>query len=244
MCYILQGDDIQFPDARVVPELETQFPALITTAMTPEMILRAYRMGYFPWFNPGEPIQWWCPDPRYVLLPNQVIISKSMRSVLRNAPWEIRIDTSFRDVMEACGGASLGRKNSDTWVSPLFISVYGALHDQGYAHSVEVWEGDQLIAGLYGVALGRVFFGESMFTHRTNASKYAFIHLCKHLVNWGFNLIDCQMPNAHLDSLGAVPMSRIDFLNHLEKNASGTNSISIWPVAQGTDTHKEHPQSS
>ena len=174
-----------------------------------ERLLEAYRHGIFPWFNPGEPILWWSPDPRMVLVPGEVRVTRSLAKRMRNAGFELRVDTAFADVMRACAAPREGE--SGTWISPLMVAAYTRLFDAGYAHSVETWHDDVLVGGLYGVAIGRMFYGESMFSREPDASKIALVRLARQLQQWEFGLIDCQMETAHLASLGARTMARAAF---------------------------------
>lgn len=177
--------------------------------LSPERILAAYHQGIFPWFNPGDPILWWSPNPRTVVFPSQLHISKSLRKTLRKGIYRVTFDHCFREVMRACAAP---RTYADgTWISDEIIAGYSALHERGIAHSVEVWLGDDLVGGLYGMALGKIFFGESMFSRADNASKVGFAYLVRQLLAWDFRLIDCQVANDHLFSLGAVEMSREEF---------------------------------
>lgn len=177
--------------------------------LTPERLLQAYRLGIFPWYSPGEPILWWSPDPRMVLFPNELKVSRSLAKTLRNKPYEVRIDHDFRAVMECCAAPRPGQDG--TWISTDMMEAYGRLHALGYAHSVETWIDGHLAGGLYGVALGGVFFGESMFSRATDASKIALAHLVGRLEPAGFGLIDCQMHTPHLESLGAREIRRAEF---------------------------------
>lgn len=177
--------------------------------LSPERILAAYYQGIFPWFNPGDPILWWSPSPRTVIFPHQIHISKSLRKTLRRGLYRVTFDNCFRDVMHACAEP---RSYADsTWISSEIIASYCALHERGLAHSIEVWDGNKLVGGLYGIALGKVFFGESMFSRADNASKVGFAHLVRQLSKWDFQLIDCQVANNHLISLGAVEIPREEF---------------------------------
>jgi len=178
-------------------------------------LLEAYRHGIFPWFSAGEPILWWSPDPRMVLIPGEFRISRSLARVLRNMSYEVRCDTAFERVMRSCA-APRGEHNG-TWISEDMIAAYCALHEIGYAHSVEVWIGGRLAGGLYGVAIGRMFYGESMFSHASNASKIALAHLARQLERWQFEMIDCQMNTAHLASLGAREIPRSEFIARLQE---------------------------
>ena len=178
-------------------------------------LLEAYRHGIFPWFSAGEPILWWSPDPRMVLIPGEFRISRSLARVLRNMSYEVRCDTAFERVMRSC--AAPRGKHNGTWISEDMIAAYCALHEIGYAHSVEVWIGGRLAGGLYGVAIGRMFYGESMFSHASNASKIALAHLARQLERWQFKMIDCQMNTAHLASLGAREIPRSEFIARLQE---------------------------
>ena len=175
--------------------------------LSPQRILDAYRQGIFPWFSPGDPILWWSPDPRMALSPDQIRITRSLAKTLRNADYDVRFDTDFPAVMSACATTPRAGQNG-TWITPAMQSAYVRLHELGYAHSIETWRGNRLIGGLYGLAIGRAFFGESMFAHATDASKIALAHLCRFLVVHNFGIIDCQMETSHLSSLGATPLPR------------------------------------
>ena len=183
--------------------------------LTPKLVLAAYERGIFPWYSEGQPVRWWSPDPRMVLTPGDFNLHRSLRKTLRHASFEIRTDTSFVEVMRAC--AEPRPDQGGTWISEAIIDAYSALHRAGFAHSVETWVDDELVGGLYGIALGSVFFGESMFMRRTDASKIAFAHLVLQLTRWQFELIDCQQKTDHLASLGAAPISRADFLERLAR---------------------------
>jgi leucyl/phenylalanyl-tRNA--protein transferase len=177
--------------------------------LSPEVLLDAYRHGIFPWFNPGEPIYWWSPDPRTVLVPGRVRITRSLAKRMRNAGFDVRFDTAFSEVMRGCAGP---RRDADgTWISPAMIRAYTRLFELGYAHSVEVRLGGELVGGLYGVAIGGMFYGESMFSRVSDASKTALVALCRQLERRGFGLIDCQMETAHLVSMGAENWPRAAF---------------------------------
>lgn len=186
--------------------------------LSPTRLLAAYRRGIFPWYSPGQPILWWCPDPRAVLIPQELRTTRSLAKSIRNKEMQTRIDTDFEAVIEACGSEEI--RPSGTWLSPEMRAAYLRLHQLGHAHSVETWVGDRLVGGLYGVAIGSVFFGESMFSRERDASKVALRRLCDHLVDRGFHMIDCQMATAHLMSLGARLLPRADFIASLERYAS------------------------
>ena len=181
--------------------------------LSPERLIAAYSSGIFPWFSEGEPILWWSPDPRMVMLPGALKVSRSLSKTLRKRHYEIRVDTVFQPVMEQC--AAPRDSQNGTWITPGIIAAYTRLHRMGIAHSVETWIEGELAGGLYGVALGKMFYGESMFSRRSDASKIAFVHLVRQLERWGFGMIDCQMKTAHLASLGAQEIPRNQFAQQL-----------------------------
>lgn len=184
--------------------------------LSPERLLLAYKNGIFPWFNEDSMILWWSPDPRMVLFPNNVKISKSMAQVIKSNKFSITWNTQFEDVVNAC--SSIERKGQEgTWITPEMKSAYSKLHQMGIAKSVEVWENEQLVGGLYGIDLGHVFCGESMFSKRSNASKFAFISLAQDLEKKEYKLIDCQVYTAHLESLGAEEIPRKQFIKILKE---------------------------
>ena len=183
--------------------------------LSPERILDAYRHGIFPWFNPGEPVLWWSPDPRMVLVPAKIKISRSLRQRMKRGGYEIRVDTCFRQVMQECAAPRDGQPG--TWIVPAMLDAYTRLHLMGFAHSVETWMEGELVGGLYGLAIGRMFYGESMFSRRTDASKLALVHLCRQLDDWGFGMIDCQMETSHLATMGASPIPRETFIQELKR---------------------------
>jgi len=182
--------------------------------LTTVRLLEAYRHGIFPWFSEGEPILWWSPDPRMVLFPEEFKVSHSLRKTLRNSLHEVRFDSRFEQVMRACAAPREGA--SGTWIHEEMIAAYCELHRLGYAHSVETWMDGELVGGLYGMALGRMFYGESMFSQRSNASKIALAHLTAQLKRWNFGMIDCQMNTPHLASLGAREIPRNEFIARLQ----------------------------
>lgn len=189
-------------------------------------LLKAYAQGIFPWFNPDEPILWWCPDPRAVLLPSRMTLSHSLRKTLRKGGYQVSFDRAFVEVLDAC--ASTRRRGRGTWLGDDMKRAYLELFEQGHAHSVEVWQNEELVGGLYGVALGRVFFGESMFSRVTDSSKIALHHLCEQLCAWQFELIDCQIGSPHLMSLGAEEWPREQFLQTLRPAVSRAGSLGRW----------------
>ncbi|MBI3903619.1 MAG: leucyl/phenylalanyl-tRNA--protein transferase [Nitrosomonadales bacterium] len=194
--------------------------------LTAARLLDAYRHGIFPWFNADDPILWWSPDPRMVLLPQEFRISHSLRKTLRNKIHEIRTDTVFEQVMRAC--AAPRGEDAGTWIHEDMIAAYSALHRMGYAHSVESWQDGILVGGLYGVAIGRMFYGESMFSRRSDASKAALAHLAAQLRLWNFGMIDCQMNTSHLASLGAREIPRSEFLHRLLELIHYPDTPTLW----------------
>jgi leucyl/phenylalanyl-tRNA--protein transferase len=183
--------------------------------LSSKRLLEAYRRGIFPWFSDGDPILWWSPDPRMVLMPEEVRISRSMVKTLRNRQYEIRADTVFAQVVSAC--AAPRRGGDGTWITAAMRDAYLALHRLGYAHSIETWIDGRLAGGLYGVAIGRMFYGESMFSRAPDASKLALVYLARQLARWEFGMIDCQMNTPHLASLGAREIPRAEFEKKLLK---------------------------
>ncbi len=213
---------------RVIPWLRrnTPFPPLETALvepngllaaspdLSPTRLLAAYRHGIFPWYSEDQPVLWWSPDPRMVLFVDEFRMSRSLRKVVKQERFEIRVDSAFGDVIEAC--ASVPRRGQlGTWITPQIVDAYAELHAHGHAHSVESWRAGQLVGGLYGVAIGRMFFGESMFAHEADASKVALAHLVAMLRRNGFPMIDCQQETAHLASFGARPIPRRAFAERL-----------------------------
>lgn len=180
-------------------------------------LLDAYGKGIFPWYSEGEPILWWSPNPRMVLFPDEIHVSRSLKKRLRRGGFEVRQDTAFRQVMLACAVTQRGDEEHGTWITTELLEAYCELHRLGYAHSVETWINGELAGGLYGVRIGRMFYGESMFQRVTDASKIAFVHLVNHLKQEGVGLIDCQMNTAHLASLGAREIPRTEFIRRLKQ---------------------------
>lgn len=175
-----------------------------------ERLLAAYSRGIFPWFGPGDPILWWSPDPRFVLDPAQVHVGRSLKRTLARRTFTFTFDQAFADVMAACARTPRPGQGG-TWITRDMLAAYRALHAKGHAHSVEAWQDGRLAGGLYGVAIGRMYFGESMFTRVDDASKAAFVVLCRHLAHWRFPLVDCQMETAHLARFGASHVPRPQF---------------------------------
>jgi len=185
--------------------------------LSEKRLLLAYSMGIFPWYAEGSPILWWSPDPRLVLIPQELKVPKSLRQIIKKGLLKVTMDTAFDEVIYRC--ACIRRKDKGgTWITDQMIRAYSHLHDAGYAHSVESWHEGELVGGLYGLALGGAFFGESMFTLKSNASKVAFVELVHQLLRWDFKIIDCQVTTKHLMNFGAKEIARRDFMAIL-KNA-------------------------
>ncbi|WP_273430750.1 leucyl/phenylalanyl-tRNA--protein transferase [Chitinibacter tainanensis] len=183
--------------------------------LSPNRILAAYQRGIFPWFMPGEPILWWSPDPRMVLYPAELHVHRSLDKVIRNKAYRVTFDTAFHAVMSACAEPRAGQPG--TWISAEMLAAYTALHEAGFAHSIECWIDGELAGGLYGMAIGKMFYGESMFARRPDASKIAFVHLVRWLDAQGYGLIDCQMYTDHLARFGAREIPRAQFMASLER---------------------------
>ena len=196
--------------------------------LSPHRLLDAYRHGIFPWFNDDQPILWWSPDPLMVLFPQQFKISRSLRKTLRNKQYEVRADSAFEQVMAACAAPRPGQNG--TWIHDEMIAAYTALHRMGHAHSIETWIDGKLAGGLYGVSIGRMFYGESMFSRHTDASKIALAHLAAQLVRWNFGMIDCQMNTGHLASLGAREIPRAEFVGRLQELVNYPDIASPWKL--------------
>jgi len=197
--------------------------------LSPERLLDAYRRGIFPWYSEGDPILWWSPDPRMVLFPRELKISRSLGKTLRNRLYEARFDSAFEEVIKSCAAPRKGE--AGTWISEAMIQAYLELHRLGHAHSVETWIDGDLAGGLYGVAVGRVFFGESMFSRVRDASKIALAALVAHLDSTGFGLIDCQMHTRHLETLGAREIPRARFSRLLEDLVHYSRVPGTWSGA-------------
>ena len=202
------GDDTPFPP--IAKALKSPNGLLCAGGdLSPERLVEAYSHAIFPWFSDGDPILWWSPDPRMVLYPEELRVSRSLRKTVAKGAFETRYDTAFREVMQACAAPRDGQ--GGTWIVPEMVDAYTRLHERGLAHSVESWLDGELVGGLYGVALGKVFFGESMFTRAPDASKVALVQLVERLKGAGYRVIDCQQATAHLASLGAREIPRKAF---------------------------------
>ena len=221
----LLDSDLEFPP---VDDASPEGILAVGGDLSPSRLIAAYEHGAFPWYNPGEPILWWTPPTRAILPLENLRIHKSMRNELNKGRYKITFDTCFSEVVKNC--ANIQRpEDAHTWISNDIHSAYCNLHELGLAHSVEAWLDDELVGGLYGVSIGQMFFGESMFSKSTNASKVAFTHLVEKLKSWGFGPIDCQIINPHLESLGAIEISREDFSTLLaEKITSAPTVKGSW----------------
>ncbi|MDH5632864.1 MAG: leucyl/phenylalanyl-tRNA--protein transferase [Gammaproteobacteria bacterium] len=237
--FILAPDHFTFPPAELAsPEGLLAIGGDLQTGR----LLEAYGHGIFPWYNNDQPILWWSPDPRATLFPDQLRISKSLKKTLRKQKFRVSFDHAFEQVIRACAASRAGRRRPEqeagdatdpgTWILPEMIEAYCILHEQGYAHSVETWLDDKLVGGLYGVSLGRAFFGESMFSRETDASKVALVFLAEQLKQWRFELIDCQVSSPHLQTLGAVDLRREDFMTHLSRALAGPDQPGSWAGAR------------
>ena len=217
------GVETAFPDPRYASR---EGLVAIGGDLSPEILLSAYGHGIFPWFDDDRgPVLWWSPDPRAVFAPTDMKISRSLARRLRRGDYAVTMDTDFPAVVENCAAP---RKGGGTWITPAMRQAYVQLAELGFAHSVETWHAGELVGGLYGVSLGRMFFGESMFSRRPDASKVALAHLSRQLAAWDFELIDCQMVNDHLTSLGARPMPRTEFLDRLDQNRRHSTRSHPW----------------
>lgn len=201
--------------------------------LSSQRLLNAYRNGIFPWFNEHDPILWWAPDPRMVLFTDQIKVSKSLQKTINKKRLSITMDTAFTDVMTACAAPRKnmhGETENGTWIHPDMIEAYSILHQQGIAHSIECWQDDVLVGGLYGIAIGHIFFGESMFSTLRDSSKIALVTLCQQLNRWGFPLIDCQVHSDHLASMGAIEIKRKQFIAYLDEYCPQTPLNTRWQL--------------
>ena len=194
--------------------------------LTPERLLLAYQQGIFPWYEQDEPILWWSPCPRAVLVPDNIHISKSLNKRLKRGEYYTTCNQAFEDVIHHCSHTPRDNQHG-TWITDEIINAYCHLHKLGYAHSIETWHENELVGGLYGISLGKMFFGESMFSMRSDASKVAFVSLAQNLQSWGYPLIDCQVTNPHLTSLGASEINR-DELNHYLEGYTSQEGVKDW----------------
>jgi leucyl/phenylalanyl-tRNA--protein transferase len=223
--FLLPDDLPVFPDPR---RAEAEGLLALGGRLEPARLLLAYARGIFPWSSADEPLMWWCPAPRMVLqLPGDLHVSRSLRKLQRRRPRRITLDHDFAAVLEAC--AAQPRPGQDrTWITPGIVEAFTALHELGVAHSVEVWDGEELVGGLYGLAIGAVFFGESMFSREPGASKLGFVALAAQLVRWQFQLIDCQVATEHLRGLGGRELALEPFLAALDAGVRGAGRLGPW----------------
>lgn len=217
-------EELVFPD----PSLANKDGLLAVGGdLKPERLLLAYKNGIFPWYSDGDPILWWSTDPRLVLYPQEIVISRSLKKTLRKKEIHSTIDLAFEQVIQACAHSG-DRSKSGTWITSEMIAAYTKLHQLGHAHSVETWYADKLVGGLYGISIGRCFFGESMFSEMSDASKVALVHLTNHLNHRQFRLIDCQMPSDHLIRMGARLMPRYAFISQMKSAIVQSDDIDPW----------------
>jgi leucyl/phenylalanyl-tRNA--protein transferase len=204
--------DLSFPS---VEQATPEGLLAIGGDLQPDRLLEAYRHGIFPWYSEGQPILWWSPDPRTVLFPGRLHISRSLKRSLRPGQFTVTLDRCFETIVRQCAGPRPQYPEGGTWITPAMIEAYTTLHQEGYAHSVETWQGDQLVGGLYGVAIGSAFFAESMFTKVDDASKVALVSLIRQLKTWNFPLIDCQQSSPHVLRMGAEEIPRRVYIEHV-----------------------------
>ena len=224
MPVFLLSDTIEFPP----PHLASEDGLLAVGGdLSQKRLLLAYRMGIFPWFSNNEPILWWSPDPRLVLYPHEIKISKTLKKIIKKEVFKVTMDLAFNEVINQCAQVRM-KKNQGTWIIEDIIEAYCQLHESGFAHSVEVWRQGELAGGLYGVSLGKCFFGESMFTRISNASNIALVKLVEYLKKLSFDMIDCQVATEHLTRFGARQIPRIRFLNQLEKSLRAPTRKGKW----------------
>jgi leucyl/phenylalanyl-tRNA--protein transferase len=219
------GQDLRFPP---VEQASPEGLLAVGGDLQPERLLEAYRHGIFPWYNDDQPILWWSPDPRMVLFPDKLHISRSLKRSLRPGLFSVTLDRCFRDVMQHCAEPRPQYPDGGTWITAEMLEAYTRLHELGYAHSVETWQEGQLVGGLYGVALGGAFFAESMFTRASDASKVALVSLVRQLQAWGFRLMDCQQSSLHIKMLGAEAIPRHNFLDHLTAALALPDRRGLW----------------
>ena len=196
--------------------------------LSPKRLMEAYSRGIFPWFEEGQPVLWWSPDPRMVLFPEDLRVSKSLQKILNKPLYTVTLDEAFAEVITCC--AQPRRGSPDTWITDEIQTAYMQLFEEGHAHSVEVWRDGDLVGGLYGVALGQLFFGESMFSFESNTSKIALVNLVKQLQGWNYKLIDCQISSEHLESLGAIEISREKFRQQLHELLPRPGKAPPWEL--------------
>ena len=217
---------------------ETQFPSpdsaseeglvAVGGEITTVRVLSAYRQGIFPWYSEDQPVLWWSPEPRAVLYPDKIKISRSLKKTLRKKNMRVTADQAFGEVNKACAGPRIQSPEGGTWITDEMMVTYTQLHEMGYGHSIEVWLDEKLVGGLYGLALGSAFFGESMYSHAPDASKIALVHLAKYASSTGIEFIDCQLPTEHLSSMGAIDISRNEYLATLKDALQHNDRTERW----------------
>ena len=217
---------------------ETQFPSpdsaseeglvAVGGEITTVRVLSAYRQGIFPWYSEDQPVLWWSPEPRAVLYPDEIKISRSLKKTLRKKNMRVTADQAFGEVIKACAGPRIQSPGGGTWITDEMMVTYTQLHEMGYGHSIEVWLDEKLVGGLYGLALGSAFFGESMYSHAPDASKIALVHLAKYASSTGIDFIDCQLPTEHLSSMGAIDISRNEYLATLKDALQHNDRTERW----------------
>jgi leucyl/phenylalanyl-tRNA--protein transferase len=217
---------------------ETQFPSPDTASeeglvavggeITTRRVLSAYRQGIFPWFSEDQPVLWWSPEPRAILYPDDIKITRSLRKALQKENFRVTADQAFSEVIKACAGPRIQSPGGGTWITDEMMETYVKLHQMGYGHSIEVWHDDRLVGGLYGLALGSAFFGESMYSHVPDASKIALVYLSKFAASNNIDFIDCQLPSQHLTSMGAINISRKEYLALLINALKHKDRTNYW----------------
>lgn len=222
------SDNIEFPDVSLALTEPDGLLAIGGDLSLPRL-LNAYQSGIFPWYSEQQPILWWSPDPRFVLFPEKLKISRSLQKTINKNKFKVTVNRNFTNVIQACMKVSRPGQEG-TWITDDMVEAYTHLHDQGFAHSVECWYENQLVGGLYGVCIGNVFFGESMFSTMTDSSKVAFVHFVKYLEITGIRLIDCQVYTAHLESLGAIPIPREEFTALLDVLCKQKSDLTNQPL--------------
>lgn len=217
---------------------ETQFPSpdsaseeglvAVGGEITTVRVLSAYRQGIFPWYSEDQPVLWWSPEPRAILYPDDIKVSRSLKKTLRKQVFHVTADQAFNEVIRGCAGPRIQSPGGGTWITDEMMSTYTQLHQMGYGHSIEVWHDEKLVGGLYGLVLGSAFFGESMYSHAPDASKVALVHLAKIATHHGIDFIDCQLPTEHLSRMGAIDISRKAYLEILEDALKNDDRTEHW----------------